>query len=101
LALAAPASGSMYVTRTPAPLPAKAVTQQLTSVSMVSATDGWAVGWHSVGSTPEPFIEHWDGSSWARIHRLARSGFLDAVSADSSSDAWAVGSSTDGSHPVI
>ena len=58
-------------------------TNNLYSVFMVSATDGWAVGYYGA-------IIHWDGSSWSNVTspttRALRSVFM--VSA---SDGWAVG----------
>ncbi len=54
-------------------------------VSVISATDAWAVGSEVV---------HWNGSAWAKVPVPAPQGdydFLYGVSGTSSSDVWAVG----------
>ncbi|MBU1487256.1 gliding motility-associated C-terminal domain-containing protein, partial [bacterium] len=55
----------------------------LGSVSMVSATDGWAVGFWGT-------ILHYDGTSWSELSSLT-SNLLLSVSMVSATDGWAVG----------
>jgi len=70
----------------------------LTSVSAVSPTDAWAVGFSSNSANlPQPFILHWDGTAWSRVPGPspgARGVLLTSVSAVSPTDAWAVGTFT-------
>jgi hypothetical protein len=67
-------------------------------VSTVSATDAWAVGWHSgnagtnVGA--KALINNWNGTAWSAATVPTTPGntaLLYAVSASSTTDAWAVG----------
>ena len=53
----------------------------LSAVSMVSASDGWAVG---------DCILHWDGTTWIRVFNPSWFA-LTSVAMVSSSDGWAVG----------
>jgi hypothetical protein len=72
----------------------------LNSVSMASATDGWAVGDFSAASAiGHPLAEHWDGSAFTRVAAptpKGRQGGLAGVDELSPADAWAVGTSGDG-----
>src|SRR5690348_5630714 len=45
------------------PSPNVGTTSHLNSVSVISATDVWAVGYSSTGT----LIEHWDGTSWSIV----------------------------------
>ncbi|HEX9035172.1 MAG TPA: hypothetical protein VF834_25300 [Streptosporangiaceae bacterium] len=57
----------------------------LVSVSAVTPTDAWAIGFNTE-------ILHWNGGNWSRVNSSSpRAAVLNAVSADSGSDAWAVG----------
>ena len=70
----------------PASVPSSGAKTFLESVAVASATDAWAVGASSPANATggSPFIEHWDGSSWASVGAAAltrardtlRSGFL-------------------------
>src|SRR5262249_32979757 len=62
----------------------------LTSVSMISANDIWAIGGYSSGST---LFLHWDGSAWSQIDGPGPGDFNDlrASAAISSDDVWAMG----------
>lgn len=62
-------------------------------LAAVSPCNVWAVG--GAGNPISPFIEHWDGSSWAVVPSPDPGGTagLTAVSAASASDIWAVGDS--------
>lgn len=66
----------------------------LNAISVVSASDIWAVGEaHPGGGAGVPFAEHFDGTTWSVVPAPAGnqiSGLL-AVSADGPADAWAVG----------
>ena len=79
---------------------------------MLTATDGWAVGWAPDGSASTREVtltEHWNGSQWSVVSSPNPPGFwqqeLHAVSADSPADAWAVGdsinSTTNGSDQTL
>jgi hypothetical protein len=65
---------------------------QLTGVSLDSAQDGWAVGYHFEGSY-RAFALHWDGTRWSRadVPVLGAESYLYAVNAFSPSEAFAVG----------
>ena len=65
----------------------------------VDAVDGqaWAVGGHVVGPVSSPFIQRWNGTSWAEQKAQVPPGPIGissfyAVKAFSASDVWAVGS---------
>ena len=69
----------------------------LDGVSVLSATDAWAVGYTDLNpspSTSSTLTMHWDGSAWKIIPApdLSPSDGLVAVSALSPNDIWAVGS---------
>lgn len=61
----------------------------LYDVSVVSATDVWAVGETSVTGV-HLLVEHWNGRRWAVV--AAPDAHLDSISAVSGNDVWAVGS---------
>lgn len=73
---------------------------ELRGVAARTGRDAWAVGSYcvarcgSLGQASHALIEHWDGTSWAKV-RLPRLGSTDAelrtVSADAADDAWAAG----------
>jgi hypothetical protein len=66
------------------------VSGKLLGVSMVSATDGWAVGVNPFKGNH--ILLHWDGTSWAPVPGPAGGkGALLGVSADSAADAWTAG----------
>lgn len=77
-------------TQVPAPAPGHGA---LRGVSMVSATDGWAVGVESTNQGGAAVALHWDGTTWTQAPVPGRSGVSDlyGVSAASASDAWAAG----------
>ncbi len=64
----------------------------------LSPDDVWAVGYcsDSMGARGKTLIEHYDGTSWHRVHSDNPSTFnyLTAVSASSADDVWAVGQSS-------
>src|SRR6266702_8172794 len=67
----------------------------LNGVTVVSATDVWAVGdFLDSTSTSHTLIEHWNGKKWSVVasqNPVTGSNTLDAVQAVSASDVWAVG----------
>src|SRR4029077_3734066 len=67
----------------------------LSSVTCVSASACWAVGYSSNGSVEQTLIERWDGSSWAIVPSpdtsATKTNFLSGVTCVSTSDCWAVG----------
>ncbi|MHB8600676.1 MAG: hypothetical protein ACYDER_28205 [Ktedonobacteraceae bacterium] len=65
-------------------------------MSVLSATDVWAVGGHTgQGGHAEPYtlIEHWDGQHWHIVSspNVGRASSLNGVVALSSQNVWAVG----------
>jgi hypothetical protein len=70
----------------------------LTSLTMVSSRDAWAVGGGQSGGVTTTLAEHWDGVSWTVIPSAnpgkTGNGFR-AVGASGSTDVWAVGSQSD------
>jgi hypothetical protein len=65
----------------------------LTSISMDSATDGWAVGQVTLtGQTqPTPLLFHYDGQTWKRARISAQYGMPQQVQMLSATDGWMVG----------
>ncbi len=74
------------------------VYDQLMSVSMLSATEGWAVGDQifSAGRT-QPLTLHWDGIAWSRIPTLTHpvSDRITGVAALAPNDVWMIGGTSD------
>jgi hypothetical protein len=71
--------------------------QDLKSITAVSSSNAWAVGYYRVGDRIKSLILHWDGRSWKRVSSPDPTGSvtysdLQGVTAASSSRAWAVGS---------
>ncbi len=81
----------------------------LTSVSAISATDIWAVGYYGEASfTPQGTLtEHWDGTAWSIVPSpsIGKSGGVSTelygVSAVSSPNVWAVGYDNVGNYHAI
>lgn len=88
----------------PASVPSSGAKTFLESVAVASATDAWAVGASSPANATggSPFIEHWDGSSWASVGAAAlpEQGTLFGV-ASSGQEAWAVGSEGRPVRPLV
>ena len=67
----------------------------LTSVSVRSHTDAWAVGSRAPETAiDQPVAVHWNGQAWSSVDvpPIARGGNLEAVSViPGTGDAWAVG----------
>lgn len=59
-------------------------------VSAIAADDVWAVGVTQHGSV-STFLEHWDGTTWARTGPRLEDSYLASVSSLASDDVWAVG----------
>jgi hypothetical protein len=76
----------------------------LDSITVISATDAWAVGGFQAGTRSkheEPLVEHWDGTKWSltEVPALAEVGAhheqtLVAVASLSADDVWAVGNAS-------
>jgi len=62
---------------------------KLYGVSLLSATEGWAVG--DIYSPLTPIIYHWNGTSWTVSPGALPDTSLRDVAATSANDAWAVG----------
>src|SRR5262245_60099230 len=66
----------------------------LSSISMVSDTNGWATGWGRVRHTGavHSFVQHWDGNAWSLVDTPSeKSTILRGVSALPAAGPWAVG----------
>lgn len=80
--------------RTPSP---GALLSSLNDVVAISPEDAWAVGESASqigGVGQQTLIEHWDGTSWARVKSPTPAGtevYLTGVSAAAVDDVWAVG----------
>jgi hypothetical protein len=86
-----------------ASVPSSGAKTFLESVAVASTTDAWAVGASSPtsGTGGSPFIEHWDGSSWASVGAaLPEQGALFGV-ASSGQEAWAVGNEGRPVRPLV
>jgi hypothetical protein len=84
----------------PAPAPPPLSVYALTGIDMVSATDGWAVGWQAgtnVNMT-QPLVMRWRNGRWVTV-RLPDVGgdhvMLHHVYAGAGDDVWAVGAEED------
>jgi hypothetical protein len=79
----------------PSPNTSVTETNILNKVSVVSSSDGWAVGYFSSDSSALTLIEHWDGTQWSIVPSpnvsTNYSHTLYDVTALSEDDAWAVG----------
>jgi hypothetical protein len=77
----------------PSPNP-RAITDSLSSVTAVSPTDAWAVGFYGNGGVYRTLINHWNGAAWSEVKSPSPGSggaFLTGVSAGSTGDASAVG----------
>ena len=65
----------------------------LNSVTAISASDIWTVGYSYDGTTYQTLIEHWDGTGWSIVPSPNHGVFnsLGGVEALSASNVWAVG----------
>jgi hypothetical protein len=66
------------------------------SVTALSPTSAWGVGYALIGNHYQTLTEHWDGSSWRVLSSpdpggAGQDNVLTAVTATSGSDVWAVG----------
>lgn len=72
---------------------------ELTSVTAISATNAWAVGYYTHPlQHPGPLIEHWNGRIWslANAPNLGIGDQLHAAAALQGGHVWASGSALDG-----
>src|SRR5215471_3326408 len=87
-------------TRVPSPGPSTSgLFPSLVSLSMVSATDGWAVGsvYDEQANTSRNLALHWTGTSWQRVAASPAAGFT-GVASFLPSDVTAVGDEQTGTH---
>jgi len=75
------------------------VSNQLSSVKAISASNVWAVGNSFVNTNFSPtLIEHWDGQSWSIVSSpfvASKTNYLFGVATVSATNIWAVGYSVD------
>lgn len=70
---------------------------ELNGLSVVSATDVWAVGTTYAATTADagaPLLLHWNGTTWSKVDAPADPGnptWLNGVTAFAANDVWAVG----------
>jgi hypothetical protein len=87
-------------TRIPSPNPGTlSEGNELFSISGISASDLWAVGYYQDNTGYESLILHWNGSSWSQVTSPA--GLLSGVDAISSNDVWAVGENSASAATVV
>lgn len=72
----------------------------LTAVSVISATDIWAVGNFSGTNGYQTLTEHWNGTAWSIIPSPS-TGKLASVDAVASNNVWAVGDNPGKSQSLI
>ncbi len=80
--------------RSPQPQPRLDHSDYLRGISVVSATDVWAVGYFADSGDDNALTERWDGSTWSVVPGadiLPGSNVLYSVATVSSGDVWAVG----------
>ncbi len=86
--------------RVPSPNPGgSARLSILYGVAATSATNAWAVGYYNNGTATQTLIEHWDGTTWAKVpspNPSSTNNFLIGVTATSATSAWAVGDYSNG-----
>ena len=78
----------------PTPDPVAGLTDELESIDMLSATEGWAVGTETSAVKTIPLILHWTGGQWVRAALPDAAGGgseLTAVHARSATDVWLAG----------
>jgi hypothetical protein len=66
----------------------------LSSISMVSDTNGWAAGWgrYKNSGAVQYFVQHWDGNSWSLVDSPSeKSTILRGISALPAAGPWAAG----------
>lgn len=93
----------------PSPNHANSGNDILTSVSAVSATDIWAVGYYGTASftAQGTLTEHWNGTSWSIVPSpsIDKSGGVSTelygVSAVATNDVWAVGYDNVGNYHAV
>ncbi len=88
----------------PSPNPYQADINVLTSVSAISSSDVWAVGYYHTGLPASlALTEHWDGNQWTIVQTASPSTYytFSAVAALSHNDVWAVGSCGCGSNSTL
>jgi len=89
-------NGTKWV-QVPSPNPAGPVGEiVLGGVVATSASNAWAVGTYSTGTTDKTLIEHWNGHAWTLVaspNPAPRNSLL-AVAATSAGNVWAVGTRT-------
>jgi hypothetical protein len=76
------------------PSPNPGISESLSGVTAVSASNVWAVGYYA-NKHEQALIEQWNGTSWSVVPSPSLGGLggeLSAVTAVSASDIWAVGS---------
>src|SRR5262249_22113529 len=81
--------------------PSPGTLSELFGLGATSASNAWAVGEVTAGTTEQTLVLHWNGLTWARVASPnpggpAEDNRLNAVAVTSTSSAWAVGSYENG-----
>jgi len=67
----------------------------LGAVTCASASDCWATGGYQSSTTAEPFVEHWDGTSWSVVSvpntSDRQNNYINGIACVSGSQCWIVG----------
>ncbi len=72
------------------------VSNELRSVTAISSSDVWAVGWYSGFGKSQSLILHWNGSNWSQVvspnpNAATANNQFSGITAISANDIWAVG----------
>jgi hypothetical protein len=84
-------NGRTWAEVPPATLPGHPGATVLEDVSATSASDAWAVGFHTADYPYDTVVQRWDGAHWSRVATPGSHIALRAVSALAPDDVWAVG----------
>jgi serine/threonine-protein kinase len=86
-------------TQVPSPSPGPETSDVLNGVTVLSASNAWAVGAVINHSSEKTLILHWNGTAWTQAPSPSPGSIVNepfGVAATSANDAWAVGSSGGG-----
>ena len=99
-------NGSLW-TQVASPDPGAApASDSLNAISVVSASDAWAVGSATSADVSSALIEHWTGGKWVTVPSPKTGGgtgqsLLQGIWASSAKNIWAVGYTVSGPHDSV